>query len=199
MTIPLRRRPSREALPVRWRALLILPALLVLASCGADDGLGQRYPVSGRVTYNGNPLEKGEISFIPEDAKSNIGASGRIDKGTYTLSTGGDGDGSQAGKYKMTISAKEDYMARAKELFEKDTKQKRESTYVPPQYVSKAEDQARSLIPAGYGDTRTTTLTAEVKPQSNSIDFKLSDAEAPPEPPKDAARGRRGGGRRPGR
>ncbi len=46
----------------------------------------------------------------------------------------------------------------------------------------KAEAEAKSLIPAGYGDVRTTTLTAEVKEQSNTIDFKLSDADAPPEP-----------------
>ena len=184
---------ARDRLPRRLRALVALPALLVMASCGGDDGLGKRYAVSGTVTYNGNPLEKGEISFIPEDLKSNFGASGQISNGSYTLSTGGNADGAHAGKYKVTITAKEDFLAKAKADFQKDSKQQ-ESNYIPPQYIAKAEAAAKSLIPAGYGDSRTTTLTAEVKAQSNTIPFKLSDADAPPEPPA-AAKGR-GGGRK---
>ena len=58
-------------LPRRFLTMLAVPALLVLASCGNDDGLGKRYPVSGTVTYNGNPLEKGEISFVTEDLTKN--------------------------------------------------------------------------------------------------------------------------------
>ena len=61
-------------------------------------------------------------------------------------------------------------------------------------YTAKAEAAAKSLIPAGYGDLRTTTLTAEVKAESNTIPFELSDANAPPEPPKAGAapKGRKG-------
>jgi hypothetical protein len=61
---------------------------------------------------------------------------------------------------------------------------------LPMQFVVKAE--AQSLIPDEYGDPRTTTLTAEVKEQSNTIDFPLSDADAPSEPKAPA----KGGGRR---
>ena len=67
---------AANRLPRRFLAMLALPALLVMASCGTDDGLGKRYPVSGTVTYNGKPLEKGEISFVSEDLKNNFGASG---------------------------------------------------------------------------------------------------------------------------
>ena len=60
-------------------------------------------------------------------------------------------------------------------------------------HPGKAGAEAKSLIPAGYGDVRTTTLTAEVMEQSNTIDFKLSDADAPPEPKAPAkGRGRKG-------
>jgi hypothetical protein len=52
--------------------------------------------------------------------------------------------------------------------------------------VAGAQAKAKSLIPAGYGDPRTTNLSAEVKAESNSINFKLSDADAPPPPPKAA-------------
>jgi major membrane immunogen (membrane-anchored lipoprotein) len=171
------------------QAMLALLALLALTSCGADDGLGKRYPVSGTVTYNGNPLEKGEISFVSEDLKSNIGATGTITNGSYSLSTGGNDDGAQAGKYKVTITAKEDFLAKAKADFQKETKQQ-ESNYIPPQFVAKAEAAAKSLIPAGYGDSRTTTLQAVVKTESNKLNFELSDKDAPPEPPKTPTKGR---------
>src|SRR5205814_10307515 len=62
--------------PRRLHAMLAGPALLVMASCGTEDGLGKRYPVSGTVTYNGQPLEKGEISFVTEDLTKNFGATG---------------------------------------------------------------------------------------------------------------------------
>jgi hypothetical protein len=182
---------ARNRLPLRLHVMLASPALLVMASCGSDDGLGKRFPVSGTVTYNGNPLEKGEISFISEDMKNNIGASGKITNGSYTLSTGGNSDGAQPGKYKVIITAKEDYLAKAKADFQKDSKQQ-ESNYIPPQYIAKAEAAAKSLIPAGYGDPRTTNLTAEVLEKSTTCDFKLSDAEAPKAPEAPAqGRGRR--------
>jgi hypothetical protein len=179
--LDLKLRAARAGMARRMLAMLALPAVVVIASCGADDGLGKRYPVSGTVTYNGNPLEKGEISFISEDLKNNVGASGKITNGSYTLSTGGNNDGAQVGKYKVTITAKEDYLAKAKADFQAETKQQT-SNYIPPQYIAKAEAQAKSVIPTGYGDPRSTTLTAEVKAQSNSIPFKLSDADAPPAP-----------------
>ena len=164
-------------LPLRFGAMLAGPALLVMASCGTDDGLGKRYPVSGTVTYNGNPLEKGEISFVTEDLTKNFGATGIITEGSYTLSTGGNDDGAQVGKYKVTIKAKEEYLAKAQADFQKDSG--KDNPKLPPHFIAKAEATAKSLIPAGYGDPRTTTLTAEVKAESNKLDFALSDKDAP--------------------
>ena len=166
-------------------AVVAVPALVVLASCETDDGLGKRYPVSGTVKYNGSPLEKGEISFVTEDMSKNFGATGTINNGSYTLSMGGNSDGAQAGKYKVTISAKEDYSEKAQADFQKETGST--SPKVLGSFVGKAAGEAKSLIPAGYGDARTTTLNAEVEPKSNTINFELSDANAPPMPPKENA------------
>jgi major membrane immunogen (membrane-anchored lipoprotein) len=178
----------------RCLAVLAVPALLFLASCGKeDDGLGKRYPVSGTVTYNGSPLEKGEISFVTEDMSKNFGASGTITNGSYTLSMGGEGDGAQAGKYKVTIIAKEDYSEKAQADFQKVTGSTSPKVLGP--FVAKAASAAKSLIPAGYGDARTTNLTAEVKEGSNSIPFELSDTGAPPLPP-DASAPKKGRGHR---
>ena len=88
----------------------------------------------------------------------------------------------------MTITSKEDFAAKAQADFQKETG--KDNPKLPPQYIAKAAAAAKSLIPAGYGDPRTTTLTAEVKEQSNTFDFTLSDADAPPEPPKETTKGR---------
>jgi hypothetical protein len=173
--------PNR--LPRCFLAVLAGPALILLTSCSSDDGLGKRYPVSGTVTYNGSLLEKGEISFVSEDLKNNLGATGPIKNGSYALSTGGNEDGAQVGKYKVTITAKEDFYAKAKADFAKESG-RADPGFIPQQFLRKAEAEVKNLSPAGYGDPRTTNLTAEVKAQSNPIDFKLSDADAPPPPPQ---------------
>lgn len=176
---------SAGRLPRRLFTMLAVPSLIVMASCGgADDGLGQRFPVSGTVTYNGNPLAKGKISFVSDDPQG-VGATATIEDGAYTLSTGGQGDGARAGKYKVTVTAKEDATEKAKADFAKVNKGT-DASYVPGRFLAQAEAEAKSLIPTGYGDPRTTTLSAEVLPQSNKFEFKLSDAEAPPEPPAPA-------------
>jgi hypothetical protein len=178
---------ARTAPIRRSFAIVAAAGLLVLASCGSDDGLGRRYSVSGSVTYNDKPLEKGVISFVPEDSKG-IGANGVVENGAYAMSTAGDRDGVRSGKYKVTITAKEDTYAKAQEDYKKFTKQENPGT-VPAQFLTKAAAKAKNFIPAGYGDVRSTNLTAEVREQANSIDFKLSDADAPPDP-KAAGKGR---------
>ena len=143
------------------------------------------------VKYNGSPLAKGEISFVTEDMSKNFGATATITDGSYKLSMGGAGDGAQIGKYKVTISAKEDFTEKAQADFKKATGST--SPKVLGSFVGKAAGEAKSLIPAGYGDARTTTLKAEVEAKSNTIDFNLSDADAPPEPPKTPAKGNTSG------
>ena len=182
--------PALNILARRLFALLAFCGLVAMTSCGTDDAFGKRYAVYGTVTYNGNPLENGNISFIPDDPRG-VGASGVIEKGSYTLSTGGEKDGARPGKYKVTVTAKEDATAKAKADFEKEAKGA-DPGRIPGQFMAKAQAQAKSLIPVGYGNVLTTNLSAEVKEQSNSIDFKLSDADAPPEPKAAATvRGRR--------
>jgi hypothetical protein len=188
---------SLRTLARRSLAVLAALGLLVMSSCSHDDGLGRRYPVSGTVTYNGNPLEKGVISFIPDDPKG-IGATGAIVDGSYKMGTGGPDDGARAGKYKVTITSKEDTTAKAKAAFEKARASLKNAAgtedlgVIPREFVHKAELHAKSLIPPGYGDVRSTNLTAEVKEAATTLDFKLSDADAPPAPAATTTKGRAG-------
>lgn len=182
----IRRSPSNH----RRSSLLAAAIALAIPACSdPNDAFGKRHPVSGQVTYNGQPLAKGAITFVPE---TGAGATGIIENGSYALSTEGDRDGALPGRYKVTVSAKEDSEALARAEFAKVSKRPAsEITTVPRDFLANAAAAAKNLIPAGYGDVRTTTLTAEVKAGSNRISFDLTDAAAPPEPPKsNAARGR---------
>ena len=111
------------------------------------------------MTYNGKPLEKGAISFVPEDPKGVGRKAGDIENGSYTLSTGGNRDGARPGKYKVTVTAREDVTAKAKADFAKDRKRGAgpKTGYIPKEFVSKAEAHAKSLIPPD-------TVTSERRP-----------------------------------
>lgn len=56
-------------------AILLLPALV---------GCGQKTVVTGKVTYEGNPIAKGSISFLPADGKGPA-AGGEIEEGRYQV------------------------------------------------------------------------------------------------------------------
>jgi hypothetical protein len=151
---------------------LTLAIAPILAGCGSD-GLGKRYSVSGRVSYKDTPVEKGEINFVPEDATKGRAAFGVIEGGRYSLSTLGDRDGAFAGKYKVTITSKSvDYSA-AEEYAK--SKGMTKPVALPQEAVAKANRDAKSNIPAKYSLPSTSPLTAEVKEESNTFDFPLTD------------------------
>ncbi len=53
--------------------------IVLLLGCG--DGMGQ---VTGTVTFNGTPIEKGSISFYPVDGKA-VTTGGKIKDGAYSV------------------------------------------------------------------------------------------------------------------
>ena len=61
--------------------------------------------VQGKVTYKGEPVKYGTVSFVP-DAKGSDGpmAMGNIkEDGTYILSTSDAGDGAVVGHHKISV------------------------------------------------------------------------------------------------
>ena len=63
-------------------ATFLAPALMIVWGCSNDDGLAKRYPVSGTVSYNGQPLAKGRINFVSKDTTARS-ASGAIENGSF--------------------------------------------------------------------------------------------------------------------
>jgi hypothetical protein len=135
-----------------WKPLWLCVAVGAVASglggCGGDANMAR---VKGRVTYDGQPLTTGEVSFSSVDggrvAMSNIDS-----KGNYELRTSTTVVGVPPGSYKVKILAVEQ-----KSGMDQDGKP------FPAKY----------LIPEKYGDVATSGLTATVEKGKPEINFDL--------------------------
>lgn len=69
-------------------AVLVCCSLLVLG-CAKSDGL-ERFQLSGTVTYDGQPVPKGEIQFTPNSREGNPGPGTflKIENGHYGTAPG---------------------------------------------------------------------------------------------------------------
>ncbi|WP_422925069.1 hypothetical protein [Singulisphaera sp. PoT] len=144
-----------------------LAILLAASGCGDGTGLPKRYPVSGTVKYKGAPVENGKISFIPDDPEGRT-ASGNIEKGSFYLTTLVESDGALPGKYKVTIESR----------VIDDTELKavaKGGQFHHDKAFAKSVKTAKIMVPTKYSLPDTSMLTADVKPQSNSFPYDLSD------------------------
>jgi hypothetical protein len=92
------------------RAITLLPGLaalaLLLAGCGGPPPL---VPVSGQVSYKGQPLSGGVIVFVPNLERGNRGPLAFAEigpDGNFTLTTEGK-PGCKAGWHRVTVSCAE--------------------------------------------------------------------------------------------
>ncbi len=142
-----------------------LLALTLTVGCGPDRP--ETLPVSGRVTVDGKPLERGKVVFYPEEGRSSIGAIGT--DGSYTLTTFETGDGALPGKHRVTIrSTRVTQPANLPKSFEEELGTRADG---PSMMDGKAT--LESLVPGRYSRRKTTPLTAEVAPGKETFDFSL--------------------------
>jgi hypothetical protein len=136
-------------------ALLVVVFLVTSIGCG--DG---KVHVQGTVTFDGQPVDHGAISFDPADGRGpNTG--GEITDGNYDLSGNA---GATPGKKIVRIRAY------------RGTGRKVEAG--PPAPPGTLVDQIEGYIPARYNDN--TTLTADIVPgKINEIDFQLLSSKKP--------------------
>jgi hypothetical protein len=146
---------------------VVVPLLFVALSAAgcADAGVGKTYPVSGKVTLNGQPLiaKSAIVHFKPNADRGNTTPhepAAMIDaNGNYTLYTK-DRRGAPPGWYKVSVTAIEEG---------------------PPAAASQKpltdRPLPKSLVPARYGVKKTTPLEVEVvaTPAEGSYDLKLTD------------------------
>jgi hypothetical protein len=158
-----------------------IPIVTAVLGCGDSSGLPTRYRVSGTVTYNGKPLERGTISFAPADGKGRA-AGGTITDGRYSLTTQDPDDGAIPGKYRVGILAKEADPSKVDLKIKKlrggtttEAEKKAMAAVYPQKVAARAAAAAKNLIPAKYSSPETSGLIAEVKEQSITADFELKD------------------------
>lgn len=137
-----------------WGAFSIL--LFSLLGCGGNNLAS----VNGTASYGGEPISDGEIRFIPQnDTGDGPGMSGaKIIDGSYSVPAD---KGVAPGPVRVEIRAT------------KKTGKKIEA--VPPAPPNSEIDETIQYIPRDYNTA--TTLTAEIKPGDNELNFDLEKIE----------------------
>ncbi len=148
----------------------ILPAtlavmLVVLAGCQSrptDPNRPKTVPVSGTVTYKGQPVEGATITFVSTAGKR--GAVATTDAaGHFTMTTFEPKDGAIPGTYQVSIQKTVLEGAPAEEATGKGGEE-------PPAGV------AKDLLPAKYKNAATSGLTVEIKEGgTKDLKFELTD------------------------
>jgi hypothetical protein len=152
-------------------ALTGLSLAVMIVGCGGGDTGPPRTRVSGQVTFDSKPVEKGTIEFTPIDGTAGDPAQGAIEAGKYDLpaATGP----AVKGRYKVSISALRP--AAGKPLMNPF-----EAVGVP---APKSLQQMQNYIPAKYNVQSTLTATISEDSSKNHFDFALEPGP-PPKPTK---------------
>jgi hypothetical protein len=138
--------------------ILATVALAGPAGCGGPEDNLPRQAVSGKVSFEGQPVAKGSIQFVPTSQEQATGVGAMIDGGSYSIARA---QGPVPGLYRVMINASDPATASAA-----GAEGKAELLGSGPVRITK------DLIPRKYNiDTK---LTADVKAgEANNFDFDL--------------------------
>ena len=132
-------------------ALWFAVPCVALAGCGAREYTGERrFPVSGKVSVDNQPIEFGVISFLPQGEGGRV-SGGPIKSGTYAVP---EEMGATAGKYRVEIR------------WNKPTGKR-----VRDPYGEEIMDEYKEGLPDKYHVN--SELTAEVSSKKTTFDFDL--------------------------
>jgi hypothetical protein len=127
----------------------IVFAALMTSGCGSNSDLPPTAVASGKVMYQGKPLNIGTVTFHPEGT-GNPGVGLLQEDGSFTISTYTPGDGAVLGKHSVTID-------------------------VPPPLDGTPADEAFS-VPDPYTLPETTPLKIEITEDGvEDIEFLVED------------------------
>lgn len=152
-------RINQQQRKIFWPWQAIIPVVVIaVAGCSGSDR-PTTVPVRGKVTYKGQPVTQGTVTFQPVKAAEGYPqrpATGTINSdGTYELATFENGDGAIPGEYQVAVISKTG-----------------EATVEEPNALEKW------LVPQKYGDAGQSGLTASVSSDASgplAIDFDLTD------------------------
>jgi hypothetical protein len=147
--------PTTTNAPAR---LGLAAALVALAACAGCGSANQRpvFPVSGKLTYKGEPMAGAWITFHPLDntGPTAVRAFTKADKnGHYKLTTRDTDDGAPAGEYAVTIFWPEAHKGASG--------------------AEEASNTAPDRLKGAHAVASTTKLRATVREGPNTVDFTL--------------------------
>jgi hypothetical protein len=150
------------------RHLVLVVAAAVLAGCGGDPDLPKLGKVSGTVTYKGQPVTKGLVTFIPaggSGAQTGQSATGEIQKdGSFTLSTFENNDGAVLGEHIVVVQSRED-----------DPALEGQGMPIPDARGRLKIKPSKHLVPEKYGSSDKSPLRHTVEAGSNTFTIELKD------------------------
>ena len=148
-----------------WRFALL--ALVVgVWGCGNDATRQDTVPVTGLVTYNGEPVEGATVVFGAASGQDRPATGTTDGSGRFTLATYEPGDGAIAGQFTVAISKTETVGGM--------TEDEEHAAIQAGEEVKPAETV--DLLPERYKDGLESGLTAEVEAgQENHFEFELTD------------------------
>ena len=129
-----------------------LSVLVLIGGCGPKEEHPATVPVHGKITYKGQPVPKGTISFQPDSGQT---ATAEIQSdGTYELATFNPKDGALPGHHKVMIVAN---------TADPNMIPGSSPGYVPP----------KDIVPRKYGQFETSGLEVDVTKEKSDYDFDL--------------------------
>jgi hypothetical protein len=135
---------------------------LVTIGCNKDSPRPPMGKVSGKVTYDGMPVDKGRVTFTPINGDGDSGgtsAMGVIESdGSYSLTTFNTGDGAMVGQHIVTVVVPTEDI--------RELNKPRPDGSIP--YILPKE-----LIPKKYTDPSQTPLRNTVAAGNNEINIEL--------------------------
>lgn len=124
--------------------------VITLPACFSSSSSNGKVGITGTVSVDGKPLDKGLITFIP--VEKGVAAGGEIVDGLYQIESSG---GLSPGEYKVEIDS-----------------QKPTGKKVPETIGTGMIDEYASVIPEKYN--RKTELKVQIQPSDNKHDFTLA-------------------------
>jgi hypothetical protein len=133
------------------RLLIVVVLLAPLLGCGRPYTGPARYPLAGQVSYDGEPIDAGTISFLPLDGTDLRVSGGEIVDGAYAVAAE---RGANEGKYRVEIRWSR---KTGKKYFDRDLQMEFDARKegLPPKYHEQSE------------------LTATVSASETKFDFHL--------------------------
>jgi hypothetical protein len=144
-----------------WAAAVVVVGGILLAGCGEHSA---RYPIEGRVEVDDRPVDHGYIYFLGKSAENEeYKVTGEIKDGRYAIPAS---KGLSVGTYRVVLSWPK--------------KTGKQVSNDPPHKI----DEVVEAMPKPFNSTTQSRLTAQVKPEPNTVDFLITSPKEEPSGPR---------------